>query len=230
MAPYHQHIFSLRIDPAIDGYKNSLAVEESHAMPIDDPKVHNPFGVGYITTQAVVENEGPLDLDISSNRTFKILNESVLNPINNLPVGYQLVPHPSQMLLAHPNSLHAKRSEFGAHALWVTKYKDGELYSAGNHTMQSAGGEGLGSWVEGRKEGVRNEDIVLWHTFGTTHNPRIEDWPVMPCEKMMVSLKPVNFFGGNPGIDVKASRQEDNKSVLVGEELCCGTTAGKSRL
>ncbi|KAL1985481.1 hypothetical protein VTN96DRAFT_7811 [Rasamsonia emersonii] len=45
MAPYHQHLFSLRIDPAIDGHRNSLIVEESHPMPIDDPNVHNPFGV-----------------------------------------------------------------------------------------------------------------------------------------------------------------------------------------
>jgi primary-amine oxidase len=55
---------------------------------------------------------------------------------------------------------------------------------------------------------------VLWHTFGSTHNPRIEDWPVMPSEKMTVGLKPVNFFEGNPGIDVAPSVQEVNKSVL----------------
>ncbi|KAG0651216.1 Copper amine oxidase 1 [Hyphodiscus hymeniophilus] len=235
MAPYHQHLFSLRIDPAIDGFKNSLAVEESNAMPLDDPKVHNPFGVGYTTTQTVSETEGALDLDISKGRVFKILNESVLNPINGLPVGYQLVPHPSQMLLAHPSSFHAKRSEFGAHALWVTRYRDGELYAGGKHTMQSAGGEGISSWIQERKEkaeetGVRNEDIVIWHTFGTTHNPRIEDWPVMPCEKMLVTLKPVNFFGGNPGIDVKGSRQEDNKSVLVEDEACCAVKSVRPNL
>jgi primary-amine oxidase len=226
MAPYHQHLFSLRIDPAIDGYKNSLAVEESHVMPLDDPKIHNPFGVGYTTTQSICETEGPLDLDIFKNRVFKIQNENVLNPINNLPVSYQLVPHPSQMLLAHPSSLHAKRSEFGAHALWVTKYSDAELFAAGKHTMQSTGGEGISSWIRERKErgeegAVRNEDIVLWHTFGTTHIPRVEDWPVMPCDKMTVSLRPVNFFGGNPGIDVRGSRREYNGSVLVDDQACC---------
>jgi primary-amine oxidase len=49
----------------------------------------------------------------------------------------------------------------------------------------------------------------------------------MPCEKMTVGLKPVNFFEGNPGIDVAPSRQEVNRSVLyageaVGDdEGCC---------
>jgi primary-amine oxidase len=238
LAPYHQHLFSLRIDPAIDGHKNSLVVEESHAMPIGDPSIYNPFGVGYTTTQTITENEGGLDCDISKGRVFNMINENVLNPITNKPVGYQLVPHPSQMLLAHPNSFHAKRSEFGAHAIWVTRYADGELYASGKHTNQSLGGEGINSWIQKRRKenksvGVRNEDIVVWHTFGTTHNPRVEDWPVMPSEKMMVTLKPVNFFERNPGIDVKASLQEDNKSVLVGgEEGCCtkGESIEKSRL
>ncbi len=49
LAPYHQHLFCLRIDPAIDGPKNSLVVEESVAMPIGDPTVHNPFSIGYYT-------------------------------------------------------------------------------------------------------------------------------------------------------------------------------------
>ena len=104
--------------------------------------------------------------------------------------------------------------------------------------MQSMGGEGIASAIAKRREeaadsgkseltSVRGKDIVVWHTFGSTHNPRIEDWPVMPCEKMTVGLKPVNFFGGNPGIDVAVSRQEVNRSVLftgeeaVGGERCC---------
>lgn len=67
---------------------------------------------------------------------------------------------------------------------------------------------------------------MLWHTFGTTHNPRVEDWPVMPAEKMLVSLKPVNFFDKNPVIDVPISTQEENMSVLVGEEGKSGCASG----
>lgn len=49
----------------------------------------------------------------------------------------------------------------------------------------------------------------------------------MPNEKMMVGLKPVNFFLGNPGLDVAVSTQEKNKSVLYEEESekasCCSS-------
>ena len=45
-------------------------------------------------------------------------------------------------------------------------------------------------------------DIVLWHTFGMTHIPRLEDWPVMPVERAGFKLKPVGFFAQNPSLDV----------------------------
>ncbi|KAJ6021095.1 hypothetical protein N7540_006599 [Penicillium herquei] len=221
LAPYHQHLFSLRIDPAIDGISNSLQVEESYAMPIDDPSTHNPFGVGYTTKSEIVTEETGLDLDFTKNRTFKIVNETKINPTTGTPVGFKILPCYSQMLLAHPQSYHAKRSEFGSHAIWVTRYQDDELFPAGKHTMQSLGGEGIQSAIEKRKNdsvsetSVRDQDIVIWHTFGSTHNPRIEDWPVMPSEKMVVGLKPVNFFQGNPALDVAPSTQEYNKSLLV---------------
>ena len=74
--------------------------------------------------------------------------------------------------------------------------------------MQSAGGEGKGTVV-------RDGDIVGWCTFGTTHNPRAEDWPVMPFEKIVVELRPVNFFERNPGLDVRVAGQDDSKIVSV---------------
>ncbi|CAN9441950.1 unnamed protein product [Alternaria alternata] len=231
LAPYHQHLFCLRIDPAIDGQKNSVVIEESHAMPIDDPDVHNPFGVGYETRTNYIENEGGFDLDLTKNRVFKIVNEAEINAMTQTPVGFKLLPSYSQMLLAHPSSFHARRSEYGKHAVWVTKYREDEMFPSGKYTMQSMGGDGIASAIEKRagdkkQASVRNEDVVVWHTFGSTHNPRIEDWPVMPCEKMIVGLKPVNFFDKNPGLDVAPSTQEVNKSVLydgdaANAQNCC---------
>jgi primary-amine oxidase len=237
LAPYHQHLFSLRIDPAIDGHANTLVIEESVPLAIDDLDVHNDYSIGYTTTSTAVENESGHDLDHTTNRSFNIVNENKLNPTTRSPVGFKLLPSYSQLLLAHPRSFHARRSEFAQHAVWVTRYQDDELFPAGTHTMQSMGGEGIASAIERRRKEAgggggeasltRARDIVIWHTFGSTHNPRIEDWPVMPCEKMTVGLKPVNFFEGNPGIDVAPSRQEVNRSVLyageaVGDdEGCC---------
>ena len=119
------------------------------------------------------------------------------------------------MLIADPSSYHARRAEFADHAIWLTKYQDGQLYSGGKFTNQSRGGHGVKSFIRATaNENVRNEDIVVWHSFSLTHVPRIEDFPVMPCEIISVALKPSNFFSANPALDVPASQQHFNKSSL----------------
>ncbi|KAH0524020.1 hypothetical protein TsFJ059_008941 [Trichoderma semiorbis] len=211
MAPYHQHFFNLRIDPAIDGHENSVVVEETVPLPINEG---NPQGIGYHVKQEVIEKEGFADIDPLKNRVFKIINPSSRNPVNDKPVAYAVVPFNSQLILANPNSFHARRSEFALHSMWFTKYHDDELYASGEWTNQSAGDEGILTWIKGRNEEIDNGDVVVWHTFGTTHNPRVEDWPVMPVDKLQVTLKPVNFFPRNPAIDLPMSTQKDNDSKL----------------
>jgi primary-amine oxidase len=49
------------------------------------------------------------------------------------------------------------------------------------------------------------QDVVLWHTFGSTHITRPEDWPVMPVERVGFTLKPDGFFDRNPSLDVPPS-------------------------
>ena len=60
---------------------------------------------------------------------------------------------------------------------------------------------------------MADADVVLWHSFGVTHVPRIEDWPVMPVEQTGFWLKPANFFDANPALDIapelNAASRED---------------------
>lgn len=235
MAPYHQHVFALRIDPAIDGDKNTFVEEDSIAMPFD---ANNPAGVGYITKQRKLATSGYSEAQ--PNRVHKIINPSFINKVSGRPVAYAIHSPQKQMLLAHSQSWHGKRAKYAAQPFWVTSYRDGELYAAGDYTYQSLpdsvpGGAttqtskgDLGSWAD-RNDRVENEDIVLWHSISLTHNPRPEDYPVMPCETMTVSLKPSGFFEQNPALDVPQSTQRANQSVLYKEQqqnnsggACCG--------
>ena len=45
LAQNHQHLFCIRVDPAIDGYANTVVAEESLPMPMS--RELNPFGNGY---------------------------------------------------------------------------------------------------------------------------------------------------------------------------------------
>lgn len=133
------------------------------------------------------------------------------------------------MLLAKPGSWHWRRSEFAEHSIWVTRYHDAQLFPAGKYTNQSLGGTGIKSWVESR-ENVRNQDIVIWHTYGLTHNPRVEDFPVMPAEIVQVHLKPYNFCLFNPTNDVPPSNQQANQSVEYKAPEPVGSVCCKSNL
>ncbi|KAJ5612852.1 hypothetical protein N7510_006046 [Penicillium lagena] len=228
MAPFHQHMFSFRIDPAIDGFKNTVYYEDSVPMPEDE---NNPYLVGYTTEETVMNKSGWANTSVDRHRVFKIRNDSITNPVTYKPVAYKLHAAPSQMLLVNKNALGYKRAEFATKPIWVTKYQDDELYAAGEFTNQSTKAEGVETWIQ-RKDNTENDDVVLWHTFGLTHNPRVEDFPVMPMERISVMLRPDGFFTKNPALDVPQSSQAFNKSTLHPEQArggCCAPSTGMSK-
>lgn len=93
MAAYHQHIFSMRIDPAIDGYNNTVIYQDSIPMP-DDPST-NPYGVGYVQETKVIKRSTAADLSVPDARVFKIRNDNIINPTSGKPVAYKLHALPS---------------------------------------------------------------------------------------------------------------------------------------
>lgn len=159
-APFHQHLFSYRIDPAIDGFSNTVYYEDSVPMPEDE---NNPYNVGYTTEQTVLKTSSAANTSVDRHRVFKIRNDSVTNPISYHPVAYKLQTAPAQMMLASKNSFGRRRAGFATKAVWVTRYQDGELYAAGEFTNQSKESQGVEKWVD-RKDRVENEDVVLWHS------------------------------------------------------------------
>lgn len=166
-------------------------------------------------TKTHFSKSGFADASPFTNRCFKLVNESVHNPVSGNPVGFKLVPQPCQLLLASEDSVVRKRARFAEHHLWVTRYRDGDLWAGGKWTNQSLEErDGVADYAA-RDEDVRNQDIVVWHTFGMTHNPRVEDYPVMPVEISTIALKPADFFTKNPALDVPQSTQAVNKSELV---------------
>ena len=76
-----------------------------------------------------------------------------------------------------------------------------EIYAGGNYPNQSRGGDGLPRWTAANRP-LHNQDVVLWYTMGITHNPRPEDWPVMPVHAAGFQLVPWGFFGRNPAMDL----------------------------
>lgn len=175
LAVNHQHLFCIRIDPAIDGHKNTVVYEDIVPARSDlefDPEL-DPFGVSFKAKTTVVAKSGGYELNSNSSRVYSIQNSSKVNLISGKAVSYKLHAMPSQMMIMPENTFSYRRGVFASKPIWVTKYQDDELYAAGEFTNQSRKDTGIGVWAR-RGDSVENEDVVLWHSFGLTHIPRPE--------------------------------------------------------
>ncbi|KAL4418888.1 hypothetical protein ABPG77_010057, partial [Micractinium sp. CCAP 211/92] len=203
-AQFHQHMFSMRIDPAVDDSDGGagLVVSEVDAVAVPQGP-GNPAGNAWTTkeTDLLCEAEAQRLCDAGCGRYWKIRNPACTHPATGKPVAFKLMPQHTPLLLAAPDSSIAQRGAFATKHLWVTPHSDEERFPAGNYTIQHAGGDGLPKWTS-QNRSLEGADPVLWYTFGTAHVPRPEDFPVMPCEVVGFHLKPVGFFRYNPGRDL----------------------------
>jgi len=131
--------------------------------------------------------------------------------------------HPA--LLTADDSAVSRRALFACHSLWVTPHADCERYPAGEFPSQQLPADdptadgvdaGLATWTAADRPLI-DTDVVLWHAFGVTHVPRVEDFPVMPVATVGFSLHADGFFGGNPAVDLPPARAGEGASVCCSE-------------
>lgn len=202
-APYHQHLFSARLDMMVDGLANAVDEVEAVRIPMGEG---NPYGNAFTRSRTRLTRESQAQRQAAPDRarTWHIVNTEKKNGLGG-PVAYVLHPQGGATMLADPGSSIHRRATFATNALWVTRYDPAERYPAGDFVNQNPGGAGLPAWVAADRD-IDGQDIVVWHTFGLTHFPRPEDWPVMPVEYTGFTLKPVGFFDRNPALDVPATQ------------------------
>jgi primary-amine oxidase len=202
-APHHEHFFAFRLDMDVDGPANRVMELNSVAMPAG-PK--NPYGGGFTMEESPLktEHEAQRQLNLASSRKWLVESTTATNALGH-PTGYLLLPGENSLPFAQPDSWVRKRAGFLNAHLWVTPYSDSERYAAGDFPNQSKGGDGLPQWTTANRS-IDNKDVVLWYVMGVTHNPRPEDWPVMPVYEAGFKLLPVGFFASNPAMDVPPGR------------------------
>ncbi len=199
LAALHQHFFSVRLDMAVDGPANSVYEVETEAVPRGQD---NPYGNAFRPRRTLLrtESEAQRLADPRTARHWLVVNPSVLNALGQ-PVGYKLVPEAGLLPFADDRASVTGRARFMTRHLWVTPFAAGERFPAGEYPNQHPGEAGLPDWTKAGRP-IENTGVVLWHTLGSHHIPRPEDWPVMPVERVGFALKPVGFFTQNPALDV----------------------------
>jgi primary-amine oxidase len=199
-APHHQHFFTFRLDLDVDGPLPNRVIE-MNSVPVPTGPA-NPYGGAFQMeeTELRTESEAQRNLELSTSRKWIVTNPSARNPLGHA-TGYALLPGENAVPFAQPDSWVRKRAAFLNSHVWATPYQAGEIYAGGNYPNQSPGGDGLPRWAAANRP-LHNQDVVLWYTMGITHNPRPEDWPVMPVHAAGFQLVPWGFFGRNPAMDL----------------------------
>jgi primary-amine oxidase len=208
-APVHQHFFNARLDFDLDGAKNSVCRIDVGA---EEPGPENPHGNAFSarSTTLKTEKQARSHLNQETIRTWKIVNPNVLGPLGE-PVGYKFMPGDNSPPMAQKSAWWRKRAGFVDYHVWVTPNYEAESYAAGDYPNQSRGGGGLLEWTELDRP-IENTDVVFWYSFGHTHIPRPEDYPVMPAAYIGFMLKPNGFFAMNPANDVPPSQPKTKES------------------
>jgi primary-amine oxidase len=140
--------------------------------------------------------EAKRQMNHDTSRTWTIYNPSAVNG-SRRPAGYTLMPlHNTATAL--PRSHEPETVGFTFHHVWVTPYRDGQLYAAGAYPNQAKSDytDTLYSYAD--NSSVYDKDVVVWYSMGDTHVPRPEDFPLMTSKKLSVVFHPDGFFQNNP--------------------------------
>ncbi|XP_027360407.1 uncharacterized protein LOC113868749 isoform X5 [Abrus precatorius] len=185
-APVHQHFFVARMDMAVDckpGEAFNQVVEVD--VKVEDPGKDNVHNNAFYAEEKVLKSEleAMRDCNPLSARHWIVRNTRTVNRTGQL-TGYKLVPGSNCLPLAGSEAKFLRRAAFLKHNLWVTPYAPDEMHPGGEFPNQNPRvGEGLATWVQ-QNRSLEEADIVLWYVFGVTYIPRLEDWPVMPVERI----------------------------------------------
>lgn len=217
-APVHQHFFVARMDMAVDcrpGETFNQVVEVN--VKIEEPGKDNVHNNAFYAEEELLRSElqAMRDCNPLSARHWIIRNTRTVNRSGQL-TGYKLMPGSNCLPLAGSEAKFLRRAAFLKHNLWVTPYARDEMYPGGEFPNQNPRvGEGLATWVK-QNRSLEETDVVLWYVFGVTHIPRLEDWPVMPVERIGFMLMPHGFFNSSPAVDVPPSASDlDLKDNVV---------------
>ena len=200
-APNHQHFFNFRFDFDVDGINNvAFTKDVVHVSPSLVGDAENVFE----EQETSINAEGAVSADLTKVRSWELRSASAQNALGQ-PTAYSIELPYLAFPLSAPTFLPLQRAQFAAKQFWITRYKDGELYAAGDHPNQGHAGEGLPAFVADNdplNALTTGSDLVAWFTIGFTHVPRPEDYPVMSMERISFRIAPHGFFSKNPTLDL----------------------------
>ena len=203
-APFHQHLFNVRLDMQVDGPDNE--VYEVDAVPTGAPgSLENPWGNAFGTTVTLLESEleARRDVDASRSRTWRIANPSRRNSVGEA-TAYKLLPGCHADVTGRP--------EFECRASRRLR-----VAQSVGHAVRSRGAKGCGRLPQPAPRARRLADLDGAGSSDRRHRHRAvallrrHPYPAaggLACHAGRVHglhAPAVGFFDRNPALDVPPS-------------------------
>lgn len=201
-APDHDHFLSFRLDLDVDGTTNTFVRDRL----VTESASSVTGGRSRWTRRSVIVGREIGFEPPHGPELWRVENSAAQTDLGYSP-SYELVGGHDAVSMLSADDPAQRRAAFSARPLWVTTYKSGERYAAGDYPNQSPAGEGLPRYVDG--EMLTGKDVVVWYTMGFHHVTRPEDWPVLSTVRHKLTLRPHRFFDRNPAAAIR--RQNDVK-------------------
>jgi primary-amine oxidase len=126
-APYHQHMFSARLDMTVDGVDNAVDEVELERVPVGPDNQHGNAFTRRVRRLAR-ESDGVRTADASVGRAWHVVNPARTNRLGQ-PVAYALDPQSAPLLAADRGAAVTSRAAFATRHLWVTRYDHAQRYA-----------------------------------------------------------------------------------------------------
>jgi primary-amine oxidase len=199
-APNHQHFLNFRFDLDVDGTNNVAFIKDVVHMPASSGGGDGVFE----ESETRITSEGASAGNPATARSWEIQSATARNSLGQA-TGYAIELPFLAFPLSEPAYPPLLRAQFATQPFWITRFKDGEMYAAGDHPNQGHAGDGLPAFVadlDPLNAATTGADLVAWVTIGFTHVPRPEDYPVMSTERLSFRIAPHSFFDRNPAADL----------------------------
>jgi primary-amine oxidase len=83
----------------------------------------------------------------------------------------------------------------------MRRWPSRDARTAASECSPPAGEDGVQTWQRADRS-LDGAELVLWPVVGVHHDPRSEEWPIMPVHRIGLRLEPDGFFARNPSLDV----------------------------
>lgn len=196
----HQHWFSLRLDFDVDGTDNAVAENNVRRLTATQSSAASGQGPYFTLERRVLPKalDARRDADDETSRTWTIFNPHSRGKTGRA-AGYEVVPL-GNTTTVYPSSREKGPAAFTFHHLWVTPYREGQLFADGRYPNQPSQSYGDTLYHFANADSIYDRDIVVWYSLGETHVPRPEDYPLMDDATLSVLFRPDGFFETNPAL------------------------------